>query len=125
MSTYMVIDADTAEIMREHITSEQLQAADRLLHAADRLNLHQVAASHANARDRAVRYGNAYKHPDGVVKPSGTLPSPRRTPKLSPRPESMHHALTDLAGGLVTQTGKVLLECCSFGLLATTSKKRR
>lgn len=68
MSTYAIVHTGTGEIVRE-VTSEQLQAANKLLLAtSSRLGLHQAASNSANRRDFDQRYGNNKKHPVGVVK---------------------------------------------------------
>jgi len=112
--TYMVIRKGTAEIVRDNITSEQLQAADRLLKLSKRLSLHAAASDGANARDRVARYGDAYRRPAGVARPY----------RYKLKPITVSRTVADLAGGIIVETGKTLLECCSFGLLSTAKKKR-
>lgn len=82
MSSYSVVDEQTGVVMRQGITSTQLAAADKLLQASKRLQLHQAVSRRSVWRDRDIRYGNSRQHPYGVSKPAHGRSS-RKKPNAS------------------------------------------
>jgi hypothetical protein len=111
------LNAATGEVLTT-IPAERL---DRLRKATDVANLHERAARYGNIKHAPADYTDeqciAYSHKQ----------APRKTAKRPTywRQETVGHALADLASSTVLETGKVFLECCSFGLLTRKHKRRR
>lgn len=116
MSTYSVVDEGTGEVMRQGITSVQLQGAEKLLQATKhRLQAHQDVQNAANSRDIAARVASHTRAPLGVVKTSTYNRQPKQqtigqaldhlaqrlTPKLVKRQPELWRALEDGAGTII------------------------